>query len=161
MLDALTVDQVETLSSTFDETALGEHIGNAAVAGILLPEKVVRGNTGGKAARADDFDAPRILADEYGGCTCIIPVTDRIQDSFANGTFVECWYVPNEEALLKVLKVVSKADLLPQSIEYRKKALAVLGPVGSGPRCFVGAVLEDKFGLSEKTAQSLAGTEKD
>src|SRR5262245_31694246 len=38
--DALPVDEVEALSSSFDESTLGQDLGNPSVARVLLPEEV-------------------------------------------------------------------------------------------------------------------------
>ncbi len=63
--DALAIDEIESLSGAFDQSAFAQDLSDAAITRILFSKDVLRSNTGWKAARTDNFDPPRILADEY------------------------------------------------------------------------------------------------
>src|SRR5262249_54456365 len=105
--DALAKDEIKPLSGAFDQSALSQNLGDTAITGTLSPKDVLRNNAGRKAARVDDFDPPRVLANEYRSSVAVIAVAHCIQDSFANYALVESRYIPNEEPLLKVLQIVA------------------------------------------------------
>jgi len=56
LADALAIDEVEPLSGPLDKSAFAEHLGDPAVARVLLPEDVVRGDSGWESSGADDLD---------------------------------------------------------------------------------------------------------
>ena len=66
--NALAKDEVESLPGPFDQAAFGEDLGNAAITRVLLPQDIFRGDAGWKAARADDLDTLRILANKDRNC---------------------------------------------------------------------------------------------
>lgn len=161
MLNALAKDAVKPLSGSLDQAALAEDFGDTAIARILLPKDVLRGDTGWKSTGADDLDASRILAHEDGASVAIIAVTDCVQDSLANHALVERRHVPNKESLLKVLQIIALVDESPDLVEYRKKALSEFMSFRRWSRHFIRTVFKNKLCLGEVFAQGFARTQQD
>ena len=159
--NALAKDEVESLARPFDQAAFGEDLGNASIARVLLPQDVLGGNAGWKAARADDLDTLRILANEDGTAVPVIAVTHGIQDGLANHSLVECGYVPNKEALLEGLPVIALVDKLPHVVERGQEALPEFLPFSRRSRHVVRAVFEYELRLGEIFAQGFARAQQD
>ena len=111
---------------------------------------------GGKTARADDFDSPGILANEYRSAVAVITMTHRVEDSLAHHALVEGRNIPDEEPLLEVLQVIAQIDKTPDLVEHGKESLPELVSIGCWSRRFVGAVLEDHFCLGKMSSQGFA-----
>ena len=87
--DTLAVDEIEALSRALDESALGQDFGDAAVAGVLLPQQVFLIDARGESARAHDFDPPGILPHEDGAAVAVVTVTHGVQHGFPHRALVK------------------------------------------------------------------------
>lgn len=116
---------------------------------------------GGKAARADDLQPPRVLPHEDGTAQPVVTVRDGVEQCLAHGGFVEGGDVVAKQAVLIALAVVSQVDALPQRLVIQEKALAEFDPILRRARGFRGAVLEDDLRLRQVTTKRHARAEQD
>src|SRR4030067_2650341 len=152
LADALAIDEVEPLSGPLDKSAFSECLGNPAVARALLPEHVVRGDSGWKPSGADDLDPARELTNEHRSVASIVAVAHGVEHDLPDGALIARGQVKDEQTLLEMLQVVAQFDETPDLIEREEKSLPELLPLGGRPRRLVRTVLEDNFGLADMAA---------
>ena len=73
----------------------------------------------------------------------------RVEDSFPDRSLVKSRDVQNKEPLLKVLKIVSKIDGIPEIVQDWQKTLAELASIGCRTRRLAGPVLENDLRLGK------------
>ncbi len=137
LLDAGLVNEIDPLSSPFHKAALVENFSNAAIARILLPEKVVFVNTRRETTRAHNLDAARILPNKNRTPESIITVANGVEYNLAHGAFIKGGHIPYEEPLLKMLFIVAEVDQLPNLIEHRQETLPKFASIRCRTRRFI------------------------
>lgn len=152
------VDKVETLASAFDKPASGKSFGDSTVPWLLLPQNIVRGDSGRESTGADDLYSSWELPDEHGPAVPVVAVAYGVEHGFSDGAFVERWHVPDKQAFLKMLQIVSEVDERPYVIENGQESLTKFTSFRCWTRDFTGPVLKYDFCLSEEASQRLAGT---
>lgn len=76
--------EVEPLAGPLYQSTAGKGFRQPAVPWVLLVDDVIRIDTGGKSARADNFQPPGELAKKYGAAKTVVAVGNGVEQRLAD-----------------------------------------------------------------------------